>query len=254
MASSFSNSIAASTFVPPNVSHMISIRLDSSNYLFWLSQISPVLACHDLLGFAEGTEPCPPRFVLDEQETPSDPINPEFVIWCRIDQCVLSLINATLSESVLGIVYGLKTAHQAWMALATCFASQSRSRVSHFKRQLQSLKHGSKSCLEYIQGAKTLADKLSAVGKPMEDEDMISYIVSGLNPSFNSFITSYSFATRNSDLTLQEFQDELLNYETLLENQNQFVLPDTGSFAMMANRQSQFLNSKHKNIRGLVYP
>jgi hypothetical protein len=139
MASS-SNSVAASTFVPPNVSHMISIRLDSSNYLFWLSQISPVLACHDLLGFAEGTESCPPRFVLDEQEKPTDTINPEIVIWCRKDQCVLSLINATLSESVLGIVYGLKTAHQAWMALATHFASQSRSRISHLKRQLQSLK------------------------------------------------------------------------------------------------------------------
>ena len=49
-------------------------------------------------------------------------------------------------------------------------ASHSRSRVTHLKRQLQNLKQGSKSCLEYIQGAKHMADQLLAVGKPVDDD------------------------------------------------------------------------------------
>ncbi len=164
------------------------------------------------------------------------------------------MINATFSENVLGTVYGLKTACQACTALAARMASHSRSRVTYLKRQLQNLKQGSKSCLEFIQGAKNMADQLSAVGKPIEDEDLISYIVSGLNPSFTPFVTSYSFATRDFFFTLQEFQDELLNYETLLENQNHLVPPDTSTFAMYATKSGQSSNHKNKNGRGPFPP
>ena len=104
----------------------------------------------------------------------------------------------------MGNVYGLETDRQAWTALAARIASHSRSRVTHLKRQLQNLKQGSKSCLEFIQGAKSMANQLSAVGKPVEDEDILFYIVSGLNPSFTPFLTSYSFATR--DLLFKSFK------------------------------------------------
>ena len=239
-----SNSAA---FIPPNFSNLISIKLTSSNYLLWVSQITPVLSCHDLIGFVDGSESCPSKYQLDEHQKETTILNPAFVTWNKKDQCVLSLINATLSESVLGTVYGLKTARQAWTALAARMASHSRSRVTHLKRQLQNLKQGSKSCLEYIQGAKHMADQLSAVGKPVDDEDLISYIVSGLNSSFTPFVTSYSFATRDSVLSLQEFQDELMNYETLLEHHNQSVISDTGNFAMFANKPGQFSSNRNNN-------
>ena len=138
-------------------------------------------------------------------------------------------INATLSESVLGTVYGLKIARQAWTAFAARMASHSRNHVTHLKRQLQNLKQGSKSCLEYIQEVKHMADQLSAVGKLVDDDDLISYIVSGLNSSFTPFVTSYSFATRDSILSLHKFQDELMNYETLLEHHNQSMISDTAT-------------------------
>jgi hypothetical protein len=61
-----------------------------------------------------------------------------------------------------------------------------------------------------------LANQLAAIGKPLDEDDLISYIIGGLNTTYNPFITSYSFATRNTSLTFDEFQSELLNYETLL--------------------------------------
>ena len=60
--------------------------------------------------------------------------------------------------------------------MAHRFAAQNRSRVSHIKRQLQNLQQGNKNCADYVQTAKGLANQLAAVGKPVEDDDLISCV------------------------------------------------------------------------------
>jgi hypothetical protein len=114
-----------------------------NNYLVWLSQVVPVLKCHDLMGLADGSESCPQKILCDEssKEVP----NPEYIIWNKNDQFLLSWINITLSEKVLSTIYGLHSSKQVWTALANRFASQSRSHISHLKRQIQSLQQGSKT-------------------------------------------------------------------------------------------------------------
>ncbi|KAA8519478.1 hypothetical protein F0562_013734 [Nyssa sinensis] len=62
--------------------------------------------------------------------------------------------------------------------LASRFASQSKSRVAHLKRQLQTLRQGTQSCSQFLQTAKSLADQLAIVGKPVDDDDLISYLIS----------------------------------------------------------------------------
>jgi hypothetical protein len=108
--------------------------------------------------------------------------------------------------------------------------------VSHLKRQLQSLHQGSKSYAEYLKIAKTWANQLAIIGKPTDDEDLISFIISGLNPNFNSFVTSYGLATRDNPLSFVDFQDELLSHEMLL-NQQQPDTPDAFNFALFVQRQ-----------------
>jgi hypothetical protein len=61
-----------------------------------------------------------------------------------------------------------------------------------------------------------LADQLAAIGKGVEDEDLISYVVGGLSPSYHPFITTLSFVTQDSPISFDAFQLELLNYEQLL--------------------------------------
>jgi hypothetical protein len=125
-----------------------------------------------------------------------------------------------LSEKVLATVYGLNTSHQAWTALATKFASKSKSRIAHLKKQLQGLSQGPKSCLNFMQSAKLLADQLGATGNHISDEELISSSLNGLNSTFTHFITTYSFHTRANDISYEDFQDELLSHEMWL-NQHQ---------------------------------
>ena len=85
--------------------------------------------------------------------------------------------------------------------------------------------------------AKSWADQLAAVGKPIDDDDLISFIISGLNPSYNTFITTFNFATRETPLPYDDFEAELLNHETLLENQNAVASSDSNTFALYSNKQ-----------------
>jgi hypothetical protein len=144
-------------------------------------------------------------------------------------------------------VYGLNTSHQAWTVFAARYASESKSWVSHLKRQLQNLQQGNKTCTEYLKLAKELADELAAMKKPVEDDDFISFIVSGLNPLFNTFVTVHSFTACTTEMTFADFQYELFNHEMLLENQqHKTTTPETGSFALHINKQSSS-NFSHSN-------
>ncbi|XP_042964614.1 uncharacterized protein LOC122298828 [Carya illinoinensis] len=208
----------------------------------------PVMRSHDIMGIVDGSESCPTTLISDSRgkEVP----NSAYALWIKKDQFLLEWINMTLFESVLSTVYGLQTSHQVWIALASRFASQSRSHVSHIKRQLQSLFQDTKSCSEYLQSAKVLADQLVAI--------------SGLNPSFNGFITSFSLATRNNPITFLDFQDELHSHEMLLKQQTPPIPTNFALFMPNSNSSQQNIFSlrngaphfhkKGKNPKTYNYP
>jgi hypothetical protein len=249
MASPSSNPTSSvPSFSLPTTNQNASLKLDNNNYLMWLTQVLPILRHHDLLGIVDGSEPCPPKLITTEDK--KEILNPEFVLWNKKDQYLLSVITSSLIESVLASVYGLHTSKQAWTALATKFASQSKSRISHLKKQLQTLTQGPKTCTEFLQTAKSLADQLAATGNPITDDELISFIVNGLNSSFTSFITTYSFATRENQISFDDFQDELLSHEMLL-NQQQTKATDLSTIALTAQRPNNPQTSKGK---GPMYP
>jgi hypothetical protein len=86
-----------------------------------------------------------------------------------------------------------------------------------------------------MQSAKVLADQLNAAGNPIADEEIISSILNGLNPSFTHFITTCSFHTRANEISFEDFQDELLSHEMLL-NQQQQQSADNSTFALTTQR------------------
>jgi hypothetical protein len=130
---------------------------------------------------------------------------------------VLVWLNATLTEKVLSTIYGLTTTIQAWAHLANRFTPNSRSTISHLKCQHQIVCQGSKKCYDYLLTTKGYANQLAAIGKGVDDEDLISFMVRGLNPSYHPFITTLIFANKDSSISFDDFQKELLNYEQLLD-------------------------------------
>jgi transposase InsO family protein len=233
MASSSSN--VSATFVPPNITPLVS-KLDGPNYITWTTQFLPALRTHDFLSIVDGSEPCPPQFILDAEGKPTSSINPEYSVWQKKDQFVLAWINATLTDKVLSTVYGLHTSRQVWAHLATRFAPNSKSHISHLRRQLQTMQQGDKGCSDYLLAAKNWADQLAATGNPVNDEELISYIVGGLNSSYQNFITTFNFVTREQSISFADFQAELLNFDHMLDIHQQSVPPAANQIAFFAQK------------------
>jgi hypothetical protein len=219
-----------------------------------VSQFQPILRGNELQGLVDGTDQCPRQFIINENNVQTT--NPAYVAWQKKDQLLLSWIISSLAPTLVSSMYGVNTSHQAWTSLAAKYASQSKSRISHLKRQLQNLQQGSKTCTEYLNMAKQWADQLSAAGKPVEDDDLISYVISGLNPLFNTFVTVHSFTTQDREMNFTDFQSELLNHEMLLDSQQQQTLTtEPGTFSFYTNKPGQS-NLIHPNssFRKTKYP
>jgi hypothetical protein len=46
---------------PFHFGNLITIKLSLDNYIFWRAQVLPLLGSHYLLGYIDGSFPCPPR-------------------------------------------------------------------------------------------------------------------------------------------------------------------------------------------------
>lgn len=97
---------SAAAFSFPNIASLVSIKLDVTNYLNWITQFIPLLWSHDLLGIMDGSEPCPVQFVTDNEGKPTSIITTNYLVWQKNDQFVLAWINAILTKQILSTIYG----------------------------------------------------------------------------------------------------------------------------------------------------
>jgi hypothetical protein len=242
------------TFTLPSISQQIPTKLDGpADYLNWVSHFTPILKAYELIGFTGGSKPCPSKFLIDETGNTTKVINPEYSLWQKKDQCLLSWFNTTMFNRMLSSLYGLTTAKQVWTTLSTRYASQSKTRISYLKRQLQTLNHGTKSCSEFLRETKSCAALLAAASQPVEDEDLISYVLGGLNSAYTTFITLFNFSTRTTTMSFEDFQAELLNHEIFLGHHKQSQQPpsaESGNFALYSHKPRPFNSTYSKGKPG----
>ncbi|GAV68517.1 UBN2_3 domain-containing protein [Cephalotus follicularis] len=102
---------SSSVIQPPisNIHHFLSIKLTSTNYLIWRSQLLAFLRGYDLLSFVDGTTQ-PPMKTLDDGS-----LNPAYTAWHKQDQLLLSWLFSSLTESIHAQVVGLDTSRSVWL-------------------------------------------------------------------------------------------------------------------------------------------
>ena len=93
-----------------NMSNLIFIKLDYSNYIPWKHKLVTILEAYSLIEHIDGSisPPCP--FQLDAQGNPTTVVNPEYRTWRIKDKALLSLINSTLTSQVFSLVVGITSA------------------------------------------------------------------------------------------------------------------------------------------------
>ena len=142
-------------------------------------------------------------------------MNPEYEKWVAKDQQVLSYLLTSLSREIGSQVTTVTTVASAWAAIEALHASQSRARVISTRMVLATASKGAASVSDYFTKMKSLADEMASAGQKLEDEELVSYILTGLDSEFDSVVTAVS--TRVEPITVNELYAQLIAHEQRLE-------------------------------------
>lgn len=90
-------------------------------------------------------------------------------------------------------------------------SSMTRARFINTRIALTNLKKDDKSIIEYVTKARVLADEMIFTSKPIENEELVCYILSDPDEEFSSIVTT--LATKPTPLTIGEVYFQLLAQE-----------------------------------------
>jgi hypothetical protein len=180
---------SSSTVVSASLSILVSEKLTRDNYCLWCAQVLLAIRAAQLEGFLDGSEKAPEKNLEIEKDSKKLNVpNLDYAVWCVRDQHVLTYLVISLSRKVLVSVASNATTATMWAAISQSFASQSRFRVLHLRNQLVATRKGDMSTTSYFSTMRGYADEMVAAGKPLDDDDVISYILNSLDVDYNSLI------------------------------------------------------------------
>ena len=185
------------------------------NFPTWQIQFTSLLAGYDLQGYLTGNTPCPVQMIQSDNK---QSLNPAYTFWQRQDKFLLHAIVASVTESIVPLIATAKTSQDAWEKLAKMFASKTRSRIMSLKKKLTVSHQEGRSVGDYLQFMKSIADELALAQAPVAEEDLVIFILNGLNSEFKEISTA--IRARESDISFEELHDKLTDYEVVIKQED----------------------------------
>lgn len=216
-------------------------KLTATNYLMWNCQVLALMDGYDLSGYLDGSNEAPSPTITADGDTAA---NPAYTAWKRQDRLIYSALLGAISIGVQPILSTTNTSAEIWSTLASTYAKPSRAHVKQLKQQLEQWKKGAKPIDEYVQGFTTRSDRLALLGKPIEHEDQIDFIIGGLPEEYKHLADQIE--ARDAPPSITEIHEKLINYELKLQVQPPAtVVPITANAAYSRNtnnrNQTRFL-------------
>ncbi|KAK6145398.1 hypothetical protein DH2020_022218 [Rehmannia glutinosa] len=165
-------------------SSLISIKLSTTNFLVWKSQILPLIQS---LGIEHH---------ITNLQKPADEItdsdgkktkNPKLDIWINNDGLLMSWLLSNMKEEVLNMIFGGDTTYSIWRSLQEHLLPNTEENEAQLKNSLYALSKGMLSLEEYTRKFKEIRDKLAAIGKPLGDVDKVFQMAQGLGEKYKEF-------------------------------------------------------------------
>ncbi|GKV27238.1 hypothetical protein SLEP1_g36431 [Rubroshorea leprosula] len=203
---------------------LVSVKLSSTNFLLWKSQIFPLIRSAQLIHHLEEEAP-----VATISKGGKEELNPDYAIWLNNDGLLTSWLLGTMNEEALSLVVGCDSAFQIWKCLKEHYLASTKEQELHLKGQLVVKRGGDDESLEdFIRKFKRTCDSLAAIRKPVDDLDKVfhlSRVVGGRYqpynlavlskppyPTFNQYIAGLQNNERDLQVAEQERKDKVPNY------------------------------------------
>lgn len=229
--------------------NMVNItKLTSTNYLTWSVQVHALLDGYDLAGHVDGST-LPPSQTITEAGTITP--NPAYTKWKRQDKLIFSALLGTLTPSIQTVVTKSTSSMEMWKTIAATYAKPSSGHIQQLKHQLKQFTKGDKSIDEFIQGLTTRFDQLALLGKPVEHEDQIEYILEGLPEDHKPVVEQIE--GRDISPSITEVHEKFLTKEAKLLSQVPAacqIAPITANVAAAASRPGNYRNQQRQSQHG----
>jgi hypothetical protein len=174
----------------------------------WKAQIQAVLRGARFKGHLTRAIKVPPEKIQEKGTMIS---NLEYEEWFAIDQQVLAFLLLSLSKEIVAHVAVCTTAASVWGVIGGRYASGTHAQTINIHIFLTTMKKGNNSIAEYVGKARTLADEMMLTDKKIDNEELISYILAGLDNENNPVVSS--LVARPDVITIGEVYCQLLAYE-----------------------------------------
>ncbi|XP_020874752.1 uncharacterized protein LOC110226675 isoform X2 [Arabidopsis lyrata subsp. lyrata] len=202
-------------------------KLTTSNYIMWSRQVHAILDGYGLAKHLDALANVPDKEITVNAVTSP---NPAFEAWTRQNRLVYSALIGALSLSVQSTVSRANTAADVWNTLASTYAKPSRGHIKQLKHQLNQWTKGTRTIDEYVQGLTNRFDQLALLGKLIDHEDQLDYILQGLPEEYKSVVDQME--GRDVPPSLTELHEKLLNHEAkIITAQPATPFPITANYA-----------------------
>jgi hypothetical protein len=178
----------------------------------WHAQLLPFLQSTRLLGYVDGSTPAPAKQIPSSTATDVALVpNLAYDRWHDQDQLLLSGLLPSMTKDVLRGVVTTKTVREAWDILNRMFSSTSHARIVQIRVELATTKKRDLSADDYFRKIKNLADEMAAADAALRDDEIVAYLLAGLDIYYDPFVTSMT--TKSKPLTLDAVYGDLVSYE-----------------------------------------
>ena len=89
------------TLISINVVAQTPLKLTSTNYLSWKLQFQTLFIGYDLLGYIDGSKPCPSVTLTVNDSIITNPAN---LLWICQDQLILNAIISSISHTIIPFI------------------------------------------------------------------------------------------------------------------------------------------------------
>ncbi|RVW95304.1 Retrovirus-related Pol polyprotein from transposon RE2 [Vitis vinifera] len=190
-----------------------SIKLTPTNYLSWKTQMEAILIGYDLQKFIDGSHPAPPTTITTNNVVST---NPAYQTWLRQDKLLFGALVGTLSSTLVPLITQSKPLMKAWQILANTYARHLVAISSNSKTILKTSPKVLSPLQTTCSPLKPGPDELVALGKPLDQEDLIEKVLEGLDENYQSIIDAVN--GRDSTISFDELHEKLINKELSLRN------------------------------------
>jgi hypothetical protein len=214
MASSSSSNRVAIVVLQPMVD-----KLSKSNHTVWREQVLATLRGARLEGFVTGKKKSPVEEIEEQDDDKKILVpNPEYEDWLAGDQQVFSFLFASVSKETLVRIATATTAVEAWQKLEDQFTSQTLACTINTRMALANTCKGNSYVADYLAKMQGLANNMAAAGKSLDDEDLVQYILAGLDEEYDSVVNS--ILARPQAITVSELAAQMLSFKAQVDLRN----------------------------------